>query len=98
MFVEDKNKTAKKSEKNKSLNADTKEMTKMMGEIKVVASITGAQIEAEEKAKKLKKLKKNLREIESLEEKSKTNTLEQSQLNKIKRKQEILDEIEELED
>ena len=96
VFVEETSKKGKKSEK--VLDKDTKQVTKMMADIKVVTSITGAQIEADEKAKKLRKLRKNLREIESLEEKQKLGSLEQSQLDKVKRKQEIMDEIEELED
>ena len=70
-----------------------------MSEIKVTANITGEQIEADIKFKKLRKLKKKLRDIEDLETKIKSGIqIEDTQMEKVKRKQEVIDEIEELED
>jgi hypothetical protein len=72
----------------------------MMSEIKITSSITGEQIEADLKMKQLRKLKKQLREIEQLEEKIKSGEMknpEKDQLEKIKRKENIIEEIEQLE-
>ncbi len=55
---------------------------------------------AADPAKKLKNLKKKLRQIESLESKIKSGELknpEKEQLDKVSKKQEIVDEIEDLE-
>lgn len=94
MFVE-----TDKKKKEKQPKPDVKEATKLMSEIKVTASITGEQIEADMKFKKLRKLKKKLRDIEDLEAKIKGGAkLEDTQMEKVNRKQEVIDEIDELED
>ena len=74
-------------------------LAKMMAEIKVTNKISGEDFEADQKNKQIRKLKKTLREIEQLEEKINSGELknpEKEQMDKIKRKEAILKEIEEL--
>ena len=88
----------KTSEKPKKEKAPIETVNKMMSEIKISTAITGEQIEAEMKVKQIRKLKKQLREIEQLEEKMKSTNLEKDQLEKVKKKEQLLFEIEQLED
>lgn len=91
------NKTNKsKSTKNSTLAASTNPSEKSLCDAVVNLSLTSA----EEIAKKLKKLRKKIREIETIEEKLANGELknpEQDQLDKVARKQHILNELQELE-
>jgi uncharacterized protein with WD repeat len=69
----------------------------MMSEIKVSNRITPEQIEADQKQKTIRKLKKQLREIEQIEEKvNNHHQIEKEQMEKIKKKESIISELESL--
>lgn len=75
------------------------ELTKKMSEIKISNKITPEQIEADIKQKKIRKLKKILREIEQIEEKVSTNqSVEIGQLEKVKKKGDIIKELEDMDE
>ncbi len=68
-----------------------------MSEIKVSNRITPEQIEADQKQKTIRKLKKQLREIEQIEEKvNNHHQIEKEQMEKIKKKESIISELESL--
>ena len=98
MFVDDLEKEKKQKKKEK---LDTSDVTKMIAEIKISNKITPEQIEADLRQKQIRKLKKMLREIEQLEERIKSGDLkvpEKDQLEKIKKKESILAELENTDD
>ena len=102
VFVEDTKTANKKKEKkpDEKAQAPVNMLSKMMAEIKVTNKISGEDFEADQKNKQIRKLKKTLREIEQLEEKMQSGQLpnpEKEQLEKLKRKEAILQEIQELE-
>jgi hypothetical protein len=82
---------------NSSRSNELSKLTKMMSDIKVSNKITGEQFEADLKQKQIRKLKKQLREIESIEEKVKANqTVEKEQLEKLKKKDTLIEELSDL--
>ncbi len=95
VFVEDLKKEQKVTKKKE--NDQVGELSKKMSEIKVTNTISGEQIEADLKMKKIRKLKKTLREIEQIEEKLKAGQqIEKEQLEKLKKKESIFDELKSL--
>ena len=77
----------------------TTSVTKKMNEIKISNKITPEQIEADLKQKQVRKLRKQLREIEQLEEKISSGQLsapEKEQLEKISKKDLLIEQINEL--
>lgn len=106
----EKKQTAKKKNKQKTIEQVTKELKKIeITESKPqqkkktttkTASVAVADTATTDPAKRLKNLKKKVREIESLEEKLKSGEIakpEPEQLAKIKRKNDLLMEINQLE-
>ena len=89
-----------KKPKNKPEGEDaTTSVTKKMNEIKISNKITPEQIEADLKQKQVRKLRKQLREIEQLEEKISSGQLpapEKEQLEKISKKDLLIEQINEL--
>lgn len=95
VFVEDLQKEKKAIKKKE--NDHVTELSKKMSEIKVTNTISGEQIEADLKMKKIRKLKKTLREIEQIDEKLKAGQqVEKEQLEKLKKKESILEELQSL--
>lgn len=94
MFVDDLEREHKEQSKKTQKSTD---LVKKMSEIKISNKITPEQIEADMRQKQIRKLKKTLREIEQIEDKIKMNqTVEQGQLEKVKKKQNIIKELEDL--
>ncbi len=103
VFVEDQkdksNQKKKETETATATAAATSLLTKQMSEIKISSKITPEQIEADQKLKTIRKLKKQLREIEQLEEKIANGQLatpEKEQLEKISKKQTVIQQLNEL--
>jgi hypothetical protein len=74
-------------------------INQLMSNIKISSKITSEQIEANARSKQIRKLKKQLREIESIDEKMRANgeqRLEKEQLEKLKRREAIVNELSEL--
>jgi uncharacterized protein with WD repeat len=68
-----------------------------MSEIKISNKITAEDIENDIRFKKVRKLKKSLRDIEKIEERMKAgDTVEKTQIEKTKKKEEIINELEQL--
>lgn len=90
--------TSKASQQKQETERTTDAVARKLGEMRVTAAISGEQIEAEERQKRVRKLRKSVREIEQLEEKARAGaSLEKEQLDKVAKKQDILDQIDELE-
>ena len=72
-------------------------INQLMSNIQISSKITSEQIEAEARSKQIRKLKKQLREIEAIEEKTQAaggeHRLEKEQLDKLKRREAIVDEL-----
>ena len=101
VFVEDKKDKSNQKKKEAEAAAATSSLTKQMSEIKISSKITPEQIEADLKLKSIRKLKKQLREIEQLEEKIANGSLvtpEKEQLDKISKKQTVIEQLDELEE
>ncbi len=103
VFVDDlENQVKDKSNlKQKPINSirqnEINKLNKMMSEIKISNKITPEQIDADNKQKHVRKLKKHLREIEQIEEKvNNGQQVEKEQMEKIKKKESILSELESL--
>lgn len=97
VFVEDLKREQKVTKKKE--NDQVAELSKKMSEIKVTNTISGEEIEADLKMKKIRKLKKTLREIEQIGEKLKDgHPIAKEQLEKFKRKESILKELQSLGD
>lgn len=95
-ILDDKKKTAKK----KAKKPVVEEVTKQIQSVKIVEKPQEEQKTTTDPVKRLKNLKKKIREIESLEEKLKKGEItkpEPEQLAKIKRKNDLLLEIDQLE-
>ncbi|CAF0761519.1 unnamed protein product [Brachionus calyciflorus] len=94
IFVDD----LEREQKEKIKKTDkTEGLSKRMSEIKISTKITPEQIEADMRQKKARKLKKLLREIEQIEEKmNKNQPVEKEQIEKLKKKDDIEKELNEL--
>lgn len=95
VFVDDLEREQKEKSKKTEKCSD---LVKKMSDIKISNKITPEQIEADMRQKQIRKLKKLIREIEQIEDKIKMNqSVELGQLDKVKRKQILIKELEDLE-